>query len=138
MDINNLRDLDFLLRSAKICKISTVLDNLRTITQEIKKETTQITPFFFSSTFSALTVRDIHFWILKLPKFIFMRSPLWSILVCKIPEFWRWKLWDQNFVPFDSGNTHIRESKKPGFTFSIELRTKFVWYHGLILSAILD
>ena len=26
--------------------------------------------------------------------------------------------------PFDSGNIHIKESKKPGFTFPIELRTK--------------
>ena len=68
-----------------------------------------------------------------MPKFVLMGSPLWSILVCKIPEFWRWKLWDQNFVPFDSGNIHIEESKEPDFTFSIELRTKFVWSHSLTL-----
>ena len=61
----------------------------------------------------------------------FMKSPVWSILVCKIPEFWRWKLWAQNFVPFDSGNILIKESKKPGFTFSVELRTKFAWSHDL-------
>ena len=60
-----------------------------------------------------------------------MKSPVWSILVCKIPEFWRWKLWAQNFVPFDSGNILIKESKKPGFTFSVELRTKFAWSHDL-------
>ena len=28
--------------------------------------------------------------------------------------------------------THIKESKYPSFTFSKELRTKFVWSHGLI------
>ena len=45
-----------------------------------KKEIRQITPFF-SSTFWAPTVCDIHFCIWKLPKFIFMGSsfrPLWS------------------------------------------------------------
>ena len=55
----------------------------------------------------------------------------------QILEFWRWKLWYQNIVPFVSGNIHIRESKKLGFTFSIEpnfLRTKFVWSHGLKLT----
>ena len=78
-----------------------------------------------------------HLWYsflcLKLSKFIFMGSSFFlSILVCKIPEFWRCKLWDENFVSFDSGNIHIKESKKPGFTFSFELRTKFVWSHGLL------
>ena len=71
------------------------------------------------------------FLYLKIVKINFHRSPLWSILVCKIPELWRWKLWDQNFVPFKSGNKQIKKSKKPGFTFSLELRTKFVWSHGL-------
>ena len=33
---------------------------------------------------------------------------------------------DQNFVPFNSGNIHIKENKEPGFNFSIELRTKLV------------
>ena len=51
-----------------------------------------------------------------------MRSPLWPILVCKIPGFWRWKLWDQDFVPFDPGNIQIEENKKTGFTFSIKLK----------------
>ena len=56
---------------------------------------------------------------------------LWSILVCKIPECWGRKLWHQSFVPFDSENIRIKESEKPGFTFSVELRNKFVWTHGL-------
>ena len=67
---------------------------------------------------------------LKNAKIHFHGDPLWSIVVCKIPEFWRWKLWDQNFVTFDSGNIQIKESEEPGFTFSIELRTKFVWSYG--------
>ena len=48
-----------------------------------KKETRQTTPFF-SSTFWALTVCDIHFCISKLSKFIFMGSPLWTILEDKM------------------------------------------------------
>ena len=58
-------------------------------------------------------------------------SPIWSILVCKIPEF---KLWDYNFVLFDSENIYIKEIKKPSFTFSIKLRAKFVWLHGPLWS----
>ena len=42
---------------------------------------------FFSSTLSDLTVCNIHFWIWKYSKIIFMWSPLWAILVCKIPQF---------------------------------------------------
>ena len=61
-------------------------------------------------------------------KFIFMGSlfgPFWSAKNTWI------LLWHQNFVPFDSENIRIKESKKPGFTFSVELRNKFVWAHGL-------
>ena len=122
-----------MLRSVQICKKCTIFGNLKTTTQEGKKETRQMTPFS-PSTFWALTICDIHFCTWKMSKFVFMGSPLWSILVCKIPEFWGWKLWNQNLVPFDSGNIHIKESKEPGFTFSIELRTKFVWSHGLYVT----
>ena len=57
-----LTDLDFLLRSAQYCKKCTFIDNLRTITQEGNIETRQMSPFF-PSTFSALTVCNIHFCI---------------------------------------------------------------------------
>ena len=66
--------------SAKICKKCTILDNLRTITQERKKEIRQMTRFFWSTVW-ALAACDIHFCIWKLPKFIFMGSPyrtFWS------------------------------------------------------------
>ena len=66
--------------------ISPPLDTLRTITQKENMETRQMSPFF-SFTFSDLTVRNIHFWNWKYSKFIFMCSPLWPILVCKIPHF---------------------------------------------------
>ena len=35
-----------------------------------------------------LTVCNFHFCIWKESKLIFMWSPLWFILVCKIPQFW--------------------------------------------------
>ena len=76
----------------------------------------------FSSTFWTLTISDISCCMRNLLKLIFMGSPLWFTLVYKIAEFWRWKLWDQNFDLLNSGNIHIKESKRPGFTFSIELR----------------
>ena len=41
----------------------------------------------FLSTFSAQTVCNIHFWIWKYSKFVFICSRLWSILICKIPQF---------------------------------------------------
>ena len=60
------------------------LDNLRTISQEGNMENRQLTSFFFHLIFQLC---KIHFWIWKLSKFIFMWSPLWSILVSKIPQF---------------------------------------------------
>ena len=85
----------------------------------------------------ALTICDTHFCIWKFSKFIFIGSPFWSNLVWKIAKFWRWKLWDQNFVTLDSTNIHNNKSNKPGFTFFFELRTKFVWLHGLLNKIIL-
>ena len=41
-----------------------------------------MTPFL--STFSTLNVWNVYFWIWKCSKVIFMWSPLWSILVCKV------------------------------------------------------
>ena len=89
-------------------------------------------PHFFIYFSSSNCLRH-SFSYLKIAKNHFHGVLLLSILVCKIPELWRCKLWDQNFVSFDSGNIHIKESKKPGFTFSFELRTKFVWPHCLLL-----
>ena len=71
----------------------------------------------FLSTFWAVTVCDIHFCIWKLSKFIFMGVLLSSILVCKMPEFWRCKLWDQNFVWFNSGKIHLGKVKKQVLLF---------------------
>ena len=53
------------------------LDNLRTITQEVNIETRPMTPFFFIYFFRSNCYS----------KFIFMWSPIWSLLVCKTPRF---------------------------------------------------
>ena len=56
-----LTHLGFWQRSAQNCRKCTFLDNSRAITQEGNMETRQITHFL--STFYALTVRNIHFYI---------------------------------------------------------------------------
>ena len=94
----------------------TILGNLRTITQEGKKETKQLTPFFILSLSSNCSL-IFTFVFENCQNSFSWRLPHWSILVCKVPEFWRWNIGDQNFVLFDSGNIHIKESKEPGFTF---------------------
>ena len=63
------------------------------------------------------SVYDIQFCIWKTSKFVFMGS-------CFGP------FWSAKYPNFDSGNMIIRESEEPGFTFSIELKTKFVLSHG--------
>ena len=60
MHICKLLYLDLLLSSAQNWEKCTFFDNLRIITQEGNMETTQMNPFF-SSTFAALPVSNIHF-----------------------------------------------------------------------------
>ena len=55
---------------------------LRAITQEGNMETRQMTSFLF--TFSTQTVYNIYFG----NRIHFYVVPLWSILVCNIPQFW--------------------------------------------------
>ena len=85
--VNCFNTLRFLAEfNPKLQKMHFFLDNLRTIAQGGSMETRQMTSFL--STFSALTVCNIHFCIWKLSKFISLWSLLWSILVCKILQFW--------------------------------------------------
>ena len=113
--------LDFLLTSAKNCKKYTIFDSLRTITQEGDMKTRPIIPLF-SFVFLSPNCLGTSFLHLKIVKIHFHGVTLLSILVCKIPEFSRWKLWEKDFLPFDSGNIDIEKNEKPGFTFSIALR----------------
>ena len=61
-------------------KKPTILDNPRTITQESRKETRQMRPFF-SFTPRAQTSRDIHPCIQKLSNPILMASPFCLLLI---------------------------------------------------------
>ena len=79
ISVNCFTRLKFLAEVCTKLQKMHFLDNLRTITQEESMETKEMTPFVHL-LFSALFV--------KWPKFTFMWSPLWSILVCKIPQFW--------------------------------------------------
>ena len=55
----------------------------------VRKKTWKLDKWLhFFIYFSALTVCGIHLFLWKWSKFMFMWSPLWSILVCKIPQFW--------------------------------------------------
>ena len=62
---------------------------------------------------------------LKIAKTHFHGVLLSSILFGKIPEFRRYKLWDQNFVSFDSGNIHLKESEKTRFYFFFRVENQF-------------
>ena len=93
IEINCFNRFRFLAEVSTNLQKSTILGNLRTITQEGKKEIRQMTPFFH--LLFELCLCDIHFCIWKLSKFVFMDT-------CK--------------------HTHIEESEKPSFNFSIELR----------------
>ena len=110
-----------MLRSAQICKRCIILGNIRTITEEEKKKTRQMILFFiyFLSSYclwySFLYLKNvkIHFHGI-LPLVHFGLQNTWILK-----------------IPFDSGNIHIKENKKPILVFSIQLRTKFVWSHGV-------
>ena len=87
---------------------------------------------FFSSSFWALTDCDLHICIWKLSKFIFMEPPPFAHSGLQNTWVLEVKVVRSDFVVFNSGNINIKESKKPSFNFFFDLRTKFVWSHGLI------
>ena len=82
----------------------------------------------FSST---LTVCDIHFCIWNLSKFISIRfpsGPLWSVKCLNFGG----ESCEIRILSRSIQETYtLRKVKKKGFTFSIQLRNKFVWSHGL-------
>ena len=93
-----------------------------------RRHENQTNDSIFSICFLSPNCLGNLFFYLKIVKIHFHGVSLLAILVCKISEFWSWKLWDYDFVSFDSENIQIGESKKPGFTFFIELITnsKFI------------
>ena len=97
-----------------------------------------MTPFFFLSTlqYFFLTVCNIYFCIcLKIIKIHFLGvpppfGPFWS---AKYLNFGSRNCVIRILSRFDSRSILIKENKKTGSNFSIDLRTKFVWSHGVIL-----
>ena len=92
-------------------------------------------PTFFISFLSS---NCLWYLLLYWPKFIFMWSPLWSVLVCKISvgEGCENRIWShsiQETCTLRKVKNHIKESNKTCVTFSIELWSKFVWSHGLLI-----
>ena len=78
--VNCFNTLRFLAEASTKLQKMHFLDNLRTIIQERNTETRKMIPSFLS-TFSALTVCNIHFYIWKWSKFIFLWGPFglfWS------------------------------------------------------------
>ena len=115
-------DLDFLLRSAQNCQKCIFLDYLRTLIQE-GNITREMTPFL-SSSFLALTVCNIHFWIWKYPTFIFIWSPLGPFQSLKYLNIWP--------KATDSETHHtLLKSRHPEailcFVHSPEPNTHFLW-----------
>ena len=79
--VNCFYRLRFLAEVSTNCQKYAFLGNLRTITQETNIETRQMNPSF-SSTFPAVAVCKIHFWIWRYSEFIFMylpHGPFWSV-----------------------------------------------------------
>ena len=115
----------------------TVFGNLRSINQERKKETRQMNPLF-SSPFWALTVCDIYYCIgQNLFSCGHHFGPFWSakylIFVGEGCENRIWSHSIQETCTLRKVKNHIKESKKTCFTFFIELWSKFVWSHGLLI-----
>ena len=113
-------------RWSQICKKCTILGNLRTITHEKKRKLDKWP--HFSSTFWVLTVWEIHFCIWKCQNSFSWSSPFVPFRSEKYRNFGGISC-EIRILTRLTQETHIKESKKPGF--SIELRTKFVWSHGL-------
>ena len=113
MDINKLLRFRFLAEVNINLQKMHIAGNLKTITQEGKKET-----YCCSVWYLFLYLKNVN------------GTHFWSFLVCNIPWFWRCKLWDQNFVSFDSGNIHIKESKNQVSLVHSNWEPKFVWLRG--------
>ena len=85
--VNYLTDFGFLLRSGQNCRKYTFFGNLWTITQEKNMEKLDKWSHFCICFFRSNCLQH-SFLYLKTAKIYFHVVPLWSILVCKIPQFW--------------------------------------------------
>ena len=125
-----LIDLDILLRSEQICKKCTILGKLRTVTQEWKRKLDK-RPHFFHLRFE---LKQFVIFIFVFENF--QNSFLW------VPRFA--PFWSAKHLNFGGESRVVRilsrsiqetyrltKVKNQVLLFSIELRTKFVWSHGV-------
>ena len=116
-------------RPSQIWKKSTILGNLRNITEEGKKGNYTNEPIFF---------QRFKLWLFVIFIFVFencQNSFSWGLPLVHSGLQNTWilevKAVRSEFCLVRFRNIHIKESQKPGFTFSINWRTKFVWTHVL-------
>ena len=118
-----------MLRSGQIYQKCTILDDLRAITQEETKKTRQITSFFFYIL--SPNCLWYSFLYLKIVKIHFHGVPFMVYSGLQNTWIWEVKAVRSEFCSIWF-RKHIRESKKLGFIFSIDLRTKCFWFHGFL------
>ena len=109
IEINSFNRFRFIVEVSTNSQKMHYFGQFKDCNQEGKKEIKQMTPFFhvlfeFCLWYSFLYLKNV--------KIHFHGFLLLFILVCKMSEFWRCKLWDQKFSSFCSGNIHIMESIK--------------------------
>ena len=105
------------------------LDNLKTITQEGNMETRQMTPFF-SSTFSALTVCNIHFLFENSQNLFWCGppfGPFWSVKYLNFGQKLPIQPTHHTFLE----SRHPDVTKNPYYVLSPEWSQKTVSAHGL-------
>ena len=98
----------------KIAKITIFLDNLRGISQEGSMETRQITSFF-SSTYSPLTVCNIHFLFENSQNSFSCGNPLRVIPICNVEKRWI------NVVYFNVDINNVRQRRNNIVIFNVDM-----------------
>ena len=124
-------NLGFFLNSAQICKKCTILGNLRTITQDGKKEIRQMTPFFHLRFYLCLWYSFLY---LKIVKIHFHGVPLWSVH-SGLQNTWilEMKAVRLGFYP-DRFSKHKHWGKwKTRFYFFFQVENKFQNFRGNLL-----
>ena len=117
-----------MLRSTQICKKFTIFVNLRTLAQERKKKT-RLMISFFHLLFELFVIFSFVFE--KCQNYFSWGHRFNTFRSVKYLNFWG-ESCEIRILTRSIQETYIEQNEEPGFTFSIELETKFVWSHGLI------
>ena len=116
-----------MLKSVQNCNKCTFLDKLRAITQEGNLKTRQMTSFFHLVFLLCLQHSLLY---LKIVKIDFHVVPLWSILVCKSPQFLAKATNLENHHTFIESK-HPEVAKNSCYVLSPEKNQKMVSAQGL-------